>query len=158
MKILSLLVFVCISSLSFASKQIPITIKVIGPCSSEPVLESVEWLKPGTNLGEATVTFLARTKTPFQGNDRGMNSILGTPVGDAALEIFGAQDEKMRAYGWCFHVNGQMPLVYANEIEAQTGLTLEWFSSYALFDKTDWVSMCNPSWKLRPKFMCPEQK
>ena len=123
---------------------------IIGACSKKPVL-SFQASDQFETVGDLTVHILTKNRIPFQGNERGMNSILNSPLGLDALEVL--SDTQMRSYGWCFKVNGKVPEDFASEIYLKDGDHIEWFFSYAWYDK-GWISMCNPAYEVKSTLFC----
>jgi hypothetical protein len=106
-----------------------------------------------TNAGEFSISRLLANDIPFVGTEGGINSIMNTPVGDEAMEI--VSDIKMRAYGWCFKVNGVEPDTFADKIEIKTNdTTVYWFFGYAEYDSGEWVTYCDPTHIHKPDFIC----
>jgi len=126
------------------------TLDIIGPCSKKPLV-SIDASNQFETVGDLTVYYLTKNKIPFQGTERGMNSIFNTPVGLDALEVL--SDTQMRSYGWCFKVNGKIPESFADEIYLNDGDHIEWFFSYAWYDK-QWISMCNPAYEVKSPLFC----
>lgn len=155
MKSLFFVSFLIFSNLLIADTFVDLNIKVIGSCSGVPLFENTRKVKLGDSLGVITLKVFKENGIAFMGTERGMNSIFNSPVGDEALEVFGRKNEKMRAYGWCFSVNSKVPMLYANEVFVdKEGIELIWFSSYAFFDRDKPVTMCHPTYNLRPPFLC----
>lgn len=144
-----LLVLLCCTMNAYA-----VTFDVVGGCSATPLL-SVTISAKFETVGDLTVYLLNKNKIPYQGNERGMNSIWNSPIGLDALEIL--SDTQMRSYGWCFKVNGQVPNAFADEIYLNEGDHIEWIFSYAWYDK-GWVSMCNPSFETQSPWICNKKE
>jgi len=137
--------FIC--SFSFAQ-----TIEFIGPCSPKPLL-SVDYGAKFETVGDLTVYALTKNNIPYQGSERGINSVFNTPIGDDALEVI--SDTEMRSYGWCFFVDGKLSLDYSNDYYLTAkDKKIQWIYSYAHFVKNDWVSMCEMAYKIKPRFLC----
>ena len=137
------------SSVSLAG----ISFDVIGPCSDEPILSTTLNKTTATNIGAFTVSELDKSNMEYIGTENKIDSIDGSPVGEAALEILSRSE--MRAYGWCFYVNGEEPEVYPNEVElTKETKSVRWVFGYAHYLKGEWLSMCEPSWRIKPKFLC----
>ena len=113
------------------------TLDIIGPCSEKPLL-SIHALDQFETVGDMTVHYFSKNKVPFQGNERGMNSIFNSPIGLDAMEVL--SDTQMRSYGWCFKVNGEVPFDFADAVYLNEGDHVQWFFSYAWYDK-GWISM-----------------
>lgn len=145
MKHISLLFCLLMPILSTAAE-----FEVIGPCSEKPVYNFSVGDKFET-VADLTFHVLDKNKIPYSGTHKGISSLLNAPQGDEALEVL--SDTQMRAYGWCYFVNGKVVMNYADETYLNPGDKVQWIYSYAWFDR-DWKSMCNPSYKLKSKFIC----
>jgi hypothetical protein len=150
-----LIITLCL--LTFASTGQAATIKITGPCSETPLIEStLNNLDLHLNLGKITVDFLTREKISFVGSEYGINSINGTAVGDDALEIL--SDTKMRAYGWCYTINN----IAIDKMPDETFLTKEsdsisWFYAYATYDSGEWKDYCTPAYKAHNSNFCSQK-
>ena len=107
--------------------------------SSEPVD-----LKKET-VGSATILFLEKARQQgllrYQGNDGGLVSIneLGNDT-----EVL--SDTRMKAFGWCYSINGKTPGVMPDRIHlANQTDHLTWFYAYALYESGNWVAQCVPA-------------
>ena len=129
-----------------------ITIDFIGPCSVKPLLETT-LSRDFSNVGQATISTLETFEIQFQGTEAGLNSAFGTPIGMEAMEIL--SDTEMRSYGWCFEVDGQVPNSFPNAIAlSRVQQEVRWFYAYAHYLNGEWVSQCEPAYKLRSEFLC----
>jgi hypothetical protein len=90
---------------------------------------------------------------PYIGSELGFNSILNTPVDREAIE-FPAPDE-IRAYGWCYEVDGRQPEGMPNEVSLKGNENLRWFYAFALHKGGEWVSYCTPAHTVKPAKLCP---
>ncbi len=127
-------------------------ISVVGPCDSKPLIEK-EMVASATNVGDLTVKFLTKHKVPFEGNERGLHSVYGTPVGNEALEIL--SDTEMRAYGWCYLVNKVGPDVFPHEYPLSLeSKKIEWFFGFAHYKNGEWITYCTPAHTIKPAFLC----
>ncbi len=147
MKLFSLLIVVFLTLDSVSGHEL----SVVGPCSQSPVFEASINSKFDT-VGDLTIHIFDKNNVPYLGNERGINVIFNSPIGDGALEIL--SDTEMRAYGWCFFVNGKVSMEYANETYLNPGDKVEWVYSYAFYSKGEWKSMCNPSYKIKSDNIC----
>lgn len=95
----------------------------------------------GSSVGELTIKILNDYDVPFQGSEQGLNSILNSPTGLDAMVMI--SESEMKAYGWCFKINGVIPEVYANEVFINS-LTdqVVWFWGYAHYLNGDWIAQC----------------
>ena len=129
---------------------------VVGPCESKPIAEQNFEVSEPMSVGDFTVNSLKELDLKFTGSRSKIDSINGTPVGQAAFEILSRSH--MRAYGWCYFVDGRQPLVFPDEafLLPETN-EVRWVFSYAEYKDGDWLSMCEPSWKIKSDFMCSDE-
>lgn len=131
-----------------------VELSFIGPCDENFIMKtsvSHEY----RNVGELTIETLKKFNIPFKGTEKGLASAFETPTGDASVEII--SDVEMRAYGWCFSVDGVSPELYPHEIPV-TAFTkkIVWHFGYARFFRGRWVTQCTPAWKVKPDFLCKD--
>lgn len=123
------------------------------PCTNNAWLNTNVNSTRGQSVGAITLATLKAHSFPFEGSEQGIRSIRKTVTGDNALEVI--SDSEMRAYGWCFHVNGVEPDVYPDQILIQNENDLiEWFFGFAHYKGGAWISTCNPTSVSRPDFIC----
>lgn len=128
------------------------TISFIGPCEKKPLFSKVV---PNLSLsvGKLTVEVLESAKINFVGSEKGLSSVFGTPVGPAAMEII--SQTEIRAYGWCYLVDGVGPEVYPHELILSPAFArVEWVFGFAHFKDGVWISQCTPAYRVKPKFLC----
>jgi hypothetical protein len=147
MKIFILLIFI-----SMNLKAVEITF--IGPCDEDFIMKQ-KVLETYSNVGELTVGTLKKFNIPFIGTSEGMSSIFGTPTGDSALEV--VSDIEMRAYGWCYSVDGFAPELYPHQVPVYSHTkSIVWHYGFARYYKGQWVSQCTPAHTIKPKFLCED--
>lgn len=122
-----------------------------GPCEEKPFLKS-EII--GQTVGSATILVLESNNIEYIGSEAGINSILATPTGTEAIEV--VSDTKMRAYGWCFEVDGFQPAAMPDQISLNGTEQVRWFFAYSTYDSGVWKDYCTPSYSLKSPFICPE--
>jgi hypothetical protein len=121
------------------------------PCGPE-LAASSERVATG-DVGSLTVSVLNDHDIPFVGSESGINSIFGTPTGDAAIEVI--DDRSMRAYGWCYSVDGVVPDVMPDAYELTgTEASIAWFFAYSSYEDGAWRRYCVPTHVERPAFVC----
>ena len=138
-----------ISEASFA-----ITYEIIGPCSETPIFTGEYKLTDlEQNAGKTSVNIFEKNKIPYLGGEEGFKSILNTPTGIDSIETI--SETKIRAYGWCYSVNGAGPDVMANQyhFEDQND-KLVWFYAYSTYDNDKWLDYCVPSYKIKAAQFC----
>jgi len=123
-----------------------------GPCEERPFLSSRE-VTAGASVGEMTIATLKKSQISFVGNVAGINSIMGTPIGDGAKEVI--SDTHMRAYGWCYEVDGFRPATMPDKIILKGTENIRWFFAYSNYQDGTWRDYCTPSYTIKPKFLCP---
>ena len=146
MKTLSLLLL--LSSSLYASE-----VYFQGPCQEEPFLKG-EVTGSGITAGAATIVLLNRSQIEYVGSDAGINSIAETPVGRGAIEV--VSDTHLRAYGWCYEVDGFQPAAMPDQIVLKGDEVIRWFFAYSSYRDGQWMDYCTPSYQIRPSFLCKD--
>lgn len=127
-------------------------INFIGPCDKKPLISGSLGNKYET-VGDMTIQFLNKNNIRYEGSERGINTVFNTPVGDAALEVI--SDTEMRAYGWCYFVDGMGPDVFADEYPMDAKIKrIDWIFGFAHYKNGTWISNCTPAFTIKPKFIC----
>lgn len=139
--------------MTFSLTTEAITYSVTGPCSKKPLNSGEVEIDLNSNLGVISMALFDQAKIPYDGSELGMSSIHGTPVGLDAIEVL--SDTKMRAYGWCFSINGFIPDTLSNEVffKAQSD-HLMWFFAYSTYDQGVWTDYCVPSYEIKAEQFC----
>lgn len=130
-------------------------IEFYGSCSSRPII-SGKFSPQNMSLGAVTIEFLTQQKIDFQGNEQGINSVLNSPIGQEALEIISSAE--MKAYGWCFFIDGKAPEVLPSDYSAQKVKTVKWIYSYAHYLNGEWIAQCQIAYLAPPPFLCKPQR
>ena len=87
------------------------------------------------------------------GTHEGLNSVFNTPVGMEALEVL--SDTEMRAYGWCYSVNGVSPEVFPHQVPLNPEIKeITWTFGFAHYYRGEWITQCTPAYTIRPAFLC----
>ncbi len=107
-----------------------------------------------TTVGHLTIQILENLELSYQGNENGIAGLLNTPVGMDGYEVLA--DNHMRAYGWCFSVNGVEPNILASEyiLNKNSTDTISWYYGYAELINDEWISYCTPTYKHPTSFVC----
>jgi hypothetical protein len=129
-----------------------LTFEVVGPCQAKPVYSGAMAVEKPMSAGRATLEILNREGIPFVGSESGLNSILGTPTGLAAIEVL--SEEELRAYGWCYEVDGRQPAEMPGELILRGTEHLRWFYAFSLSRRDVWVSYCEPAHTVKPETLC----
>ena len=149
--LLSLLVIA--SSMAFSTSASAVYFDVIGPCSNRPAYSGSFKTDITESVGKISMDIFEAHKIPFVGTEDGMNTIMGTAVGDDAIELI--SDTKLRAYGWCFSINGVIPDVLSSQshISKQNDY-ISWFYAFSTYDSGVWVDYCVPSYTIKSPQFC----
>lgn len=141
-------------ALLFSLSANAVELKFIGPCSDEFIMK-VNVTDVYENVGMLTINTLSKFSIPHQGTPEGLVSAFETPVGDDAIEVI--SDEELRAYGWCFAVDGVAPEVYPHEapVTPETK-SVVWTYGFARFYKGEWVTQCTPAHTVKPASLCKD--
>ncbi|MBC7531761.1 MAG: hypothetical protein H7318_09300 [Oligoflexus sp.] len=127
------------------------------PCSTKPWLTTSVEKAVGTSVGKITIDALDANSIAYLGTDAGISSIKDSVLGMNAMEV--VSPTELRAYGWCYRINGIEPSLYANEVFLTSELDeIEWFFGFAHYKDGEWISMCEPTNRLKPLFICPLDK
>lgn len=140
---------ICISIfplLSFSAE-----INIIDPCDKEIVIQASKSITK-MDLGSFTIHMLNEIGIKYQGDSSSILSINNTPVGSDAIEII--EDNQMKAYGWCYDLNGVAPEVYPNEVQIKNSDKVTWWFGYALYQNGKWITQCTPAYLDPPAFLC----
>lgn len=145
--LLSLAIMLC----SFAAHAV--YFDVIGPCSRKALHAGTFITDISDSVGTITIDILEANNIPYVGSLAGISMIANSPVGLDSMEVI--SDTKMRAYGWCFSVNGVVPDVLASEtyLSSQSDY-ISWFYAYTSYDSGVWTDYCTPSYTIKAEQFC----
>jgi hypothetical protein len=104
----------------------------------------------GESIASLTRTVLKRAKETglirdFSFSDIGLDSI--TPLGQAPLGFFleEIREDELRAYGWCYSVDGIAPDLLADEyVLTGSEKVIAWFFGFASRIGGNWETQCRP--------------
>lgn len=146
---LKILFLVCV----FCHDSFAITFEIVGPCAETPIKMGKFQGSLDESVGKTTIDLLDFYQIDYVGTEIGINSIMNSPTGDEALEIL--SDTKLRAYGWCFSINGEIPDKLASDVFFTSSKDhLRWFYAYSTYDSGKWVDYCMPSYKIKSQQIC----
>ncbi len=114
-------------------------------CNTQPDHQGKIDLPVGrSTVGSISEAIFRRDSIPYVGSEAGMNSILGTPTGDDAIDVL--SDEEMLVYGWCYEVDGVQPSEMPGDFQL-TGKEklLHWFYASSHYKAGAWLSYCDPA-------------
>lgn len=119
-----------------------LTFKVIGK-NSEILFSSATEVSLPQTVGQISVDLFNKNQIPFVGDIDGIVNVHGI---ESELDLI--SDTDMKAYGWCYSIDGIVPedFVHKVSITAQDTV-LVWFYGYAYYKAGEWVSQCVPHGK-----------
>ncbi|WP_374076815.1 DUF4430 domain-containing protein [Bdellovibrio bacteriovorus] len=146
------IVFVLTSILALKSHAV--SWQIYGPCDEKPIAQGEVTADMTKSVGTISVEIFDQNKIPYIGAAEGFNSIVNTPVGLDSVEV--VSDTELRAYGWCYSVNGKTPAEMPHKInfKSQTD-TLIWFYAYSTNKNNEWMDdYCSPAYWIKAKQFC----
>lgn len=118
-----------------------LSFKVQDPCSSKILFEKEVELGSPSDLAALTLDVLNQSDIPFDANVSGVKSIFNTPVGLDALDVI--SDSQMRAYGWCYKIDGEVSEQFAYEqMISSLNQSITWYYGYAYYSSGLWYKIC----------------
>lgn len=127
--------------------------KVYGACSNQPVAQGQYSADLSKNVGETSISIFNSQQIPFIGAPEGFNSILNTAIGIDALEI--VSDTEMRAYGWCYSVNGKdLTKMPDQAYFTKQSDELIWYYAYSTNKNGQWSDYCSPAYWIKAIQFC----
>lgn len=132
--------------------------EVIGPCSETPVYSGAMNLNsPPASVGDFSVQVFDANKIPYIGSEMGFNSIVNTPTDRNSIEI--VSKTELRAYGWCYSVNGEFPEQMPHEaFFPNNEAKLIWFYAYSTIKNNQWQDdYCTPAYNIKAEQFCDKK-
>lgn len=137
----------------FSSNALAVQFQVVGACSDKPAYDLAMAPKDADeSVGALSLRIFTDKKIPYHGTEAGFSSILGTPEGDDAIEVI--SDSEMRAYGWCYHIDGKEPQLLPDEVKVSDAKNILWFYGFATYKDGDWKDYCTPAYTIKPDKIC----
>lgn len=137
MRLLTSLFIVLVSLNAYA-----LTFKVIGK-NSEVLFSSTTEVSLPQTVGQISVENFNKNQIPFVGDIDGIVNIYRI---ESELDLI--SDTDMKAYGWCYSINGIVPEDFVHKVNVTAQETeLVWFYGYAYYKSGEWVSQCVPHGK-----------
>lgn len=128
-----------------------VELSFIGPCSDEFIMKT-EVTDEYLNVGELTIATLSKWNIPFKGTAEGLNSAF--EIGNMMETV---SSNEMRAYGWCYSIDGEAPEAYPHEITVTPDTkTIVWHYGFALYKNGEWITQCTPAHTIKPASLCKD--
>lgn len=130
----SLVLIFFVFSFHFASA---VSMEVIG-LEGEVLFSKKSEIQLPSTVGKVSVEIFDENEVPYDGNEIGMHSIY-----DLEQEIDIISKKEMKAYGWCFSINGKVPETLTDTTPVlDQGDEIVWFYAYAHYLAGDWIGQC----------------
>lgn len=105
------------------------------------------------SVGEITVAILEKEGIPYVGDASGIAVINNTPKGEDAVQFL--EDGRMRAFGWCYSVDGIAPDVMPGDYKfPNQNSKLIWWFGFSTLTNGEWIGYCDPSYLAKWKKLC----
>jgi hypothetical protein len=89
-------------------------------------------------LGQLTVNILDVGQIPYVGNSSGILKIF-----QLEQDVVVVSDTEMKAYGWCFSIDGLTPETMADQTEiTDLNSKIIWCWAYAHYENGQWTGQC----------------
>ncbi|MCK5883550.1 MAG: hypothetical protein KAG61_07660 [Bacteriovoracaceae bacterium] len=119
------------------------TVQILEVCNDNIIHSFTQEFEGQTTVSAVTLRSFKENNIPYQGAEQGINSILETATGMDALEIL--SDTQMRAYGWCFRINGHLSDEMMHQTFFQESATITWYYGFSSYDSGEWSGFCTPA-------------
>lgn len=137
----------------FSLQSFALNWKVVGPCSAKPLFKGSIEADLNKSVGEISQQVFEANQIPFVGVPQGFNSINNSPMGLDAIEV--VADNELRAYGWCYSLNGLRPSQAPSEVKPQSqDDTLVWYYGYVSNKNNQWGEACEPGYRIKAAQFC----
>lgn len=130
------------------------TFEITQLCQNRPA-EKIEFtaLFP-ENVGKISVDLMQTYAIAFNASSSTIASIFNTPTGEEAIEVLGKRH--IRAYGWCFEVDGKGSGLRMDQFIFDPGAHshIKWLFGYAEYYQGKWIKFCEPLYNHSEDFIC----
>ncbi len=94
-----------------------------------------------SNLGKITVDIFDQQQIKYQGSVGGIVAMY-----ELGNDIEVVSDTEMKAYGWCFSIDGEVPETMSDETPVlNQDSAIVWYYAYAHYKDGAWIRQCAPS-------------
>ena len=121
---------ICLISLILSLQAQAVTVEVIGDKGTSLFKQNIGLMLP-TNVGETTIAIFDQYSVPYVGSDSGIVEIY-----NLKQEIEVVSDTEMKAYGWCYSIDGVVVETMPDATPVMTADTIiQWYYAYAHYNK-----------------------
>lgn len=156
MRTLNIKYLIVVLALLACSGAQAVSWKIFGACDNKPVHEGSFAADITKSVGQISLEIFDLHKIPYIGSAEGLNSIINSPTGLDSIEV--VSDTEMRAYGWCYTVNGRQPLEMPHQLQFQSqDDKLVWFYAYSTNKNNEWTDYCVPAYHIQAEQFCSKK-
>jgi hypothetical protein len=131
----SITLIMMISSLYAAQIQIK------DPCQTiDFISDQIQLLSIDTSVGKITEMALEKSKINYQLNSGSLLSVQSIPSENQKIQII--NDYELNAFGWCYKVNDEIPMVLPDDFILKNSDKINWYIGFTSYNKGNWGSMC----------------
>jgi hypothetical protein len=124
-------------SIALAFEAQAVQVRIVGK-NSTTVFESEVTAQFPTNVGNLSIEAFDAGGVPYEGGASGVSKIF-----DMGQDIEIISDWEMKAYGWCFSIDGLVPDTMADTTPVTNQESIiQWFYAYAHYDRDNWIAQC----------------
>ncbi len=135
--------FILLAFTLFSLSAQAITVEVVGEKGEQLFKQNIGLMLPST-VGESTIAIFDQHSVPYVGSDSGIVEIY-----NLKQDIKVVSDTEMKAYGWCFSINGAVVETMPDETEVLAAdAIIQWFYAYAHYKDGQWIGQCVKADKL----------
>ena len=128
-------------------------IEIIGPCKSKPLYKFNATINgKDLSVGKVTIDSFKEFDIDYVGNEDSILTIESIPTLEQSFEI--VNENHIRAYGWCYQVDGFEPDVIPSEYPLSEGKLITWFIGFAEKINGVWITQCIPANTISPDHLC----
>ncbi|MFV3407600.1 DUF4430 domain-containing protein [Bdellovibrio bacteriovorus] len=136
-----------------ASQSQAVSWRIFGACKNTPVHEGTYQADLTKSVGALSLEIFDANKIPYVGSAEGINSIINSPIGLDSIEV--VSDTELRAYGWCYTINGKQPTEMPDKIHFKSqDDKLTWFYAYSTNKNNEWTDYCSPAYWIAADQFC----
>lgn len=147
--------FIAASLTLITNAAAAVTFQVRSLCSDAFTVDADINATTSDHVGGITIKGLEEAGVPYVGSAEGISSIGDSPSGDKAMEIISSTH--MRAYGWCFSINGVEPAAMPDKVNITSNSdVIQWYYGFAEYKDGQWITYCTPTHQAKPAYICAE--
>ena len=144
------LVVLCLLNLSVLSIAQAMSLEIIGKNARSIYRATLVGEYQTLSVAQFTLRALAEAEAQkqltYEASELGILKVNGVGSEEELIS-----DSQMKAFGWCYSVNGVVPEQFANQVYFTSGTDrVVWFYAYAFYDAGEWVAQCVPAWQPLP--------